>query len=232
MTPPKKLPGTAEPMPGKCGAKLHKWDDPTDDRYGRFCGNAAGAGTPHKGEGACKMHLGNTSQHIVKHERQAVEAFVGNLAEQLGAPPPIGDPMVELYNLAGTVKQWQVIVAGRMAELEDLTAFDKQGVERARAMVEVFERAMDRSATMYKDLAKLGIMQYRATLEEQHAQLLFKITMAVINSPELGLTDEQTSIARTLIVEAVVANGSRLTPDWFPDDLGDEPQDIYDADLV
>ena len=232
-TPAKKLPGSAEPLPGRCGAKLHHWDDPSDDRYGRFCANGAGAGTPHKGEGTCKMHLGNTQKHLVKHERAAIEKSVRSLAEQLGEPEPIGDPMVELYNLAGKIKQWENIATEKMSELEELSATDRQGVERARAMVEIFERSIDRSAVMYKDLAKLGIMQYRATLEENHAKLLFKIINTVIESPEVGLTDDQIEIARDILYKEILRVGNRLTPNWFPEDLGSDEDDlIYDAEVV
>ena len=170
-----KLPGSAEPVLGKCGSKLHKWDDPEDDRFGRYCTRPAGAGTPHPGEGCCKMHLGNTPRHLIKHERNAVVAEVRSLAERLGEPEPIGDPIVELYKLTGKIKQWEQIATEKMSELEDLTSFDRQGVERARAMVEVWERAVDRAAATYASLTKLGIMQHKADLEEQHAKLLYSI---------------------------------------------------------
>ena len=227
----KKLPGSAEPLLGKCGSKMHKWDDPEDDRFGRYCTRPAGAGTPHVGEGCCKMHLGNTPRHLIKHERNAVIAEVRTLAERLGEPEPIGDPIVELYRLTGKIKQWEEIATEKMSELEDLTSFDRQGVERARAMLEVWERAVDRAASTYISLTKLGIMQHKAELEEQHAKLLYNIVTTVIESAEVGLTDDQVTKAKTILVGEIIKAGSRLTPDWFPDDFGDD-EDVVDADLI
>ena len=225
-----KLPGSPEPLAGKCGAKMHGWDNPEDPRYGRYCSRPAGAGTPHVGEGCCKMHLGNSPRHLIKHERAAIEAEVRTLAERLGEPEPIGDPIVELYKLTGKIKQWEVIATEKMSELEELTSFDRQGVERARAMVEIWERAIDRAASTYASLTKLGIMQHKAQLEEQHAKLLYSIVMKVIESPELTLTDDQVAAARSLLVGEIIKAGSRLTPDWFPDDLDDD--DVVDGEVI
>lgn len=223
-------------MPGKCGARLHGHNDPEDPRYGRYCGKVAGHGTDHKGIGPCDTHLGNTKNHKLAAQRTIVDLEVRKevqtLAEQLQAPVPVGDPMVELYELAGQVKIWQQIITEKMSELSTLTVTDMQGVERPRAIMETWERAVDRASTMYVNLTKLGIMQHKVELEERQAALLFRIVNAVLESPEVGLTTKQLEAARTMLFQEILKAGPRLQPDWFPRDINVDEDEIYDADIV
>ena len=227
--------GSPEPVEGRCGALLHS-NGPDDPRTGRYCLRWKGHGTPHKGVGNCKYHGGSTRNHIVKAERQIVEAEVRTIAEQMGEPATVGDPYVELYRLTGKIKQWEIIATAKMAELQDLTITDRQGVERARAMVEIWERAVDRASSTYINLTKLGLMQHKAQLEADHARLLHKIVTSVIEDHTLALTDAQLATAKRLLNAAIIAAGSRLDLSWLPADMGDpmgeDEDEIFDAVVV
>ena len=226
--------GSAEPMPGRCAAKLHA-SGPEDPRYGRYCLRTLGYGTSHKGSGRCKFHGGSSGTHIIKAERESVQAELVTLAEQMGTPVPVGDPYVELFKLTGVIKQWELVARKKMSELEDLTTTDRQGVERARALVEIWERAADRAATTYINLTKLGLMQHKAQLEEDHAKLLFHIVTSVIEDHRVGMTDTQLAVARPLLAKAIKDAGTKLNLSWLPDDMGQEDpndEDIYDAVVV
>ena len=230
-TPPKQ-PGSPEPVPGKCGGKLRVRPDDEVSRVGRFCTRPAGWGTPHPGYGTCKLHGGSAPGAIIKATKAIVHDEAKELAGILGEPDPIGDPMVEMFRMAGQVKQWNTVATQKLSELQELDSTDRQGVERIKPIVELWERSADRAMLFYEKLVKLGLMQFKLKIQTEHATLLADIIRGVIHSHELGLTGPQIATAMRLIAEEVDKAGGRLTPEWLTELPDEADDDIYDAEIV
>ena len=144
LHPDEKLPGSAEPLEGKCGARL-KNKELKELGITRYCYKTAGMGTNHLGAGTCKWHLGNTAKHTTGAVQTVMKKELATLSEQLGEPTPLGPPEVEAFQLASKMKQWTLILEDKMSELNGiLEVTDKAGVEHVRALIEVMERAWER----------------------------------------------------------------------------------------
>jgi hypothetical protein len=135
----------------RCGARTRSSGQP--------CQLPAGWGTDHIGAGPCRKHLGSTRNHQ-EHARRvlAERAEASALAElhRIGVEP-LGNPLEALAELAAEARQWQMILRRQVAGLESLSSTAPDGVERVRAVVILFERAMDRAAAFAAMMAKLDI---------------------------------------------------------------------------
>ena len=139
-----KIPGSAEPLEGKCGAKVTS-KEAREIGITRYCTKKAGMGTDHLGEGTCKWHLGATMRHTRGAVQRKMQKELVALSDRLEQPEPIGPPEVEAWILASKMKQWTLILEEKMNELNGiLEVTDKAGVEHVRALIEVMERAWER----------------------------------------------------------------------------------------
>ena len=134
--------------------------------------------------------------------------------------------------MAGQVKQWNTVATQKLSELQELDSTDRQGVERIKPIVELWERSADRAMLFYEKLVKLGLMQFKLKIQTEHATLLADIIRGVIHSHELGLTGPQIATAMRLIAEEVDKAGGRLTPEWLTELPDEADDDIYDAEIV
>lgn len=178
-----------------CGART---------RAGGPCRLPAGSGTDHHGVGRCRFHGGSTPNArrgaaVVILERDARAEL-----ERLGAPEPIRHPVVELLDLAAEVNAWKQILRRRVAVLEDLQTVDKLGAERERAVVVLYERALDRCERVLTSLAKLDLDSKRFRLERDMAEVLYGAVDVALRV----LPVEQAILVR----EALAAEVRRLGP--------------------
>src|SRR6266487_3072995 len=128
-------------------------------RRGTACRLPAGHGTDHPGVGRCDHHGGATPTHRAHAERVLLErAEASALAElhRIGVEP-MGNPLEALAELAAEARRWQAILRAQVAELESLSQTTPAGVEQIRAVVLLFERAMDRTAAFAAIMVKLNI---------------------------------------------------------------------------
>lgn len=210
------IPGSAEPEDDRCGAQLRQ-RTLRDLHIIRFCRKGKGERTEHVGTGHCYMHLGNSPNHVRQAARIVAYQETVALAERLGEPRQIGDYGLELGRLAAKVVAWEEIATEKLTELQDhdFTSFDKAGVERARAIIEIFERAMDRSRDTLISLEKLGLTKRRLELEEWQARLIADTVKAVFLHSSLQLTDEQVDVAMGILAEAMFKIAPQLRPAEF-----------------
>lgn len=135
----------------RCGARTRGSGQP--------CKLPAGWGTDHIGAGPCRKHLGSTRNHQ-EHARRvlAERAEASALAElhRLGVEP-MTNPLAALAELAAEARQWEAILRRQVAGLESLSQTTPAGVEQVRAVVILFERALDRAAAFAAMMAKLNI---------------------------------------------------------------------------
>jgi hypothetical protein len=212
--PDDKMPGTAEPLEGKCGAKMRDKRLKELDII-RYCGKTAGMGTDHLGEGTCKFHLGSTAKHTKGAIRTQMTNEIRSLAEKLGEPDLIGPPEIEAWILASKMKQWSLILEDKMDELNgSLEVTDKAGVEHTRALIEIMERAWERFQAALEFMMKYDLRKRVIELEEHQAQLVGAVFMAIILSQDLKLSESQIASARMMFAEKMQEIGPAIEPTW------------------
>jgi hypothetical protein len=242
--PGKKIPGMPEQRDGYCNSKLR---DKTLRDLGivRYCSKNAGYGTvTHVGYGNCKYHGGLSPNGITSGERMMIKEesaavvvkeaqLPRTLGERLRSPSPIAPPEVEVLKLAGEMKEWTGEMRERMSELRSLDITDSAGIEHARALVELYERAIDRYSELIQFMIKIGVRERVVAIQEQQGQALASLVLSLITNPKLDLTTIQIDLARTLFSERARAMGALLSPDWaegLENSLGDEG--IIDAEVI
>lgn len=145
----------------------------------------------------CRFHGGNSpaakekaSQRIA--EREAHEVLIKALAD---APPlaTVADVYDELLQVAGVTKVWREVLQSRVADLQSLGYAGIQA-EQIRADVQLFERALDRSARIGEAIARLNLEERKQALDERTAGLVAQCITAVLN--DLELTPEQRLLAK------------------------------------
>jgi hypothetical protein len=207
--------GSPQPVDGKCAAKLANSIDKYQEQ--RYCCRPQGDRTPHGGTGSCFRHGGNTTNHLKKAARDAATTELRSMAEQLGQPDPIGPYAVEAELLVRKVKQWAVIYEGKMAELKEISDWDRQGVEHVRVAVDILERGWDRLQKVLEFAMKHDLEKKRLELEEYQGILLANAIMSVFRNPQLRLTDDQMEMAETQMRSALIPIAPSLEPRWKQD---------------
>lgn len=212
--PDRDMPGTEVPEDGACGAKLRS-KELKELGIVRYCGNRAGKGTEHLGSGTCKFHGGSTPSGNKAAVKKEAERELQKLSERLGEAPGIGNPEIEAYQLASKMKQWTLILEGKMDELNDILAtVDDAGVEHVRAIVEILERAWERYKSALEFMLKYDLRKRVLELEEHQAQLVGQAFMAIILNQAMKLDEDQIDLARKLFAKQMEALGPALEPTW------------------
>jgi hypothetical protein len=132
------------------------------------CTQAAGWGTDHPGIGCCKLHGGSTPKQIVGAERVRAEREVRAVLAELDVQD-VADPISGLLRLAGQVLAWQEATAALVNELDSVRVKTANGVEQLRAEVALYERAMDRAASVLAAIARLNLEERLARVTERQA---------------------------------------------------------------
>jgi hypothetical protein len=212
--PDQKLPGSAEPLEGKCGSKLRN-KELKELEIERYCVKTQGMGTSHLGEGRCKWHLGNSPNHVRSAVQVQMKKELVTLSEKLGEPEPMGPPEVEAYVLASKMKAWSLILEEKLNELNGiLEVTDKAGVEHVRALIEIVERAWERYQSALEFMLKFNLRQRVVELEEHQANLVGAAFMSIILSGDLKLSESQIAIAREMFARKLNELGNKLNPSW------------------
>lgn len=212
--PDEKMPGSWEPVEGRCGARVRSKALRELD-ITRYCMKPAGMGTNHFGEGTCKFHLGNSSNHATSAIKVKMTKELATLSQRLGEADPIGPPEVEAWQLASKMKQWSLMLEEKLDELEGaIETTDKAGVEHARALIEILERAWERFQSSLEFMLKYDLKKRVIALEEQQASLVGAAFMAIILSQDLRLTEAQIDIARKLFATKMNELGPAIEPSW------------------
>jgi hypothetical protein len=218
----RKIPGSAEPLTGKCGARVRS-KDLRELGIVRYCTKTAGMGTDHFGEGTCKYHLGATAKHTKGAVVKQMTKEIQTLSEQLGEPALIGPPEIEAWILASKMKQWSVILESKLDQLDGmLEVTDKGGVEHTRAIIEIMERGWERLQSALEFMMKYDLRKRVIELEEHQANLIGAAFMAIILSQDLKLSEAQINLARSMFASKMSEFGPAIEPTWA--------QNIIDVD--
>ncbi len=212
--PKKKLPGNNLPQDGKCNSRLLNKDIKALDLV-RFCNRSAGYGTDHLGIGTCKSHLGTSINHVRSAAREMVKRDLDQLSLTLGEAPALGPPEIEFALLAAKAKQWSLLIEKKMDKLNgEWSTFDRAGMEHARVVLEVMERAWDRCQRFYEFAMKHQLDQRVVALEEHQVGAYAGATMETLLDPELKLSEFQIRRFREKFAERISILGPSMVPSW------------------
>lgn len=155
-----------------------------------MCAHPAGWGTDHPGIGRCKNHGGSTPNHRRAAAREQARRTAQEALELLGREgvTPVANPLEALANLAGEIVATKDIFRERVAQLreEAWRYSDAKGGEQLRAEIAMYERALDRSARVLADIARLKIDERLTAITEQQGQMLASVVVAVLERLDLG----------------------------------------------
>lgn len=166
---------------------------------GEPCANYAMMGAT-----VCHAHGGRAPQVRGKAVERVTEArAVALLASHQVIP--VADPMEALRHLAGEVLAWRDILRAMVGELESLARTDYAGREQARAVVVLYERALDRAGRILVPLTDLSLDERLVVLSERQASLIEGVIDRAME--RAGLPDEwvramHAAIATELRLEA------------------------------
>jgi len=118
---------------------------------GEQCGNY-----PIKGGTVCEKHGGGALQVRDKANRRLLEARVKGELERRGWDK-ITDPILEYADLAGEAVAFKDLARDKMNDLTEWSYVDAKAMEDARALVQVYERAMDRCDKILASTIRLGL---------------------------------------------------------------------------
>lgn len=123
-----------------------------------------------KGATRCRMHGGKSPRAQQKAARDRVEQDMRELlaSQDMG---PVSDPLTALKELAGEVVGWKDAMRLKVEELDTLDVSTEYG-ETARAVVQLFERAMDRAGEFLFKIARLNIDERLAAVTERQAKMI------------------------------------------------------------
>jgi hypothetical protein len=155
------------PHPGpKCGRTT---------RASGTCGQAAGWGTDHPGEGPCKLHGGKAPQVERAYAVRRVEAELrAAAADLLRDAPPVDNPLALLLKRLGEIDAWLGIIRDKAADLADAEAltYRTETGDVARAIVTLYERALDRAVNAAAKIAALQIDDRMTAIVEREVAAL------------------------------------------------------------
>jgi hypothetical protein len=168
---------TVDPMNGPAGYRQCK---ATSKQSGERCKRRVSPGAT-----VCAIHGGKAPQVIAKAQERLVEAESRVLLERLGAPDSLGNPVDELLAIGAEARSWLTVLRERVSELNSLTSTDKLAVERERAVVTLYERALDRTGRLLAELVKLNLDARRVAIDEMQTEMIFRaLTAALATLPK------------------------------------------------
>ncbi|MDG4791997.1 hypothetical protein O7626_39985 [Micromonospora sp. WMMD1102] len=195
-------------MKQRPGAKTGK-NPVFDDAGNELCTRPAGWGTSHPGIGKCKLHGGNTPDHVThgqkERARQAVATF--------GLPRQV-DPrdalLEEVYRTAGAVdwlhQQVQALRAddviwGKAEEVEkqagEFPGTDTTSKAAVHVWVQLWQAERAHLVKVAKEAISAGIEERRVRLAEQQGALLAGAIRAILG--DLDLSPEQQTRAAQVV---------------------------------
>src|SRR5580765_154386 len=194
--------------PVYCGAK-------TRSGNGK-CKMAAGWGTNHPGEGACKLHGGSVPSHGVKiAKRHARSAAI-----MMGAPLEINplDAIIWCIQIKAGEVQW---LSEKMENLQE-----KEWIEDSLAgrRFHLFARQRDEATKSLVEFSKiaitLGLAERAVKLAEQYGAMLAALIKGILG--DLQLTPEQQERAPSIIRKHLILVQGGLKQNELPPGLEDE----------
>lgn len=180
------------------------------------CNNRAGKGTPHVGQGCCRMHGGNTPAHVEKAERELVTQRMRTYGVPIDTDP-MNALMDEVKRSAGIV----ALLEHRLENLpenvegapgETLIELGKFGTQPS-VWLKLFNEERAHLARVCKMALDAGVSQNLLDLLKQQSKAWIDVFAAVGNDPELGLSEEMRRLYLRVVdkhLERLLQEGERI----------------------
>lgn len=135
--------------------------------------------------GGATKQARNAAKDRLDEQRYAIE--LGRLTGLEGAPSPVENPLTELALIAGEARRFMEWCRGRLTQLQEdqLRYEDAKGSEQLRSEVALYERAMDRCATVLATIARLGIDERLVVIEERKAAMVITAIEAALDAADV-----------------------------------------------
>ncbi len=202
-------------LPGKCQG------------HSKQQGGAQCKSAPVRGLAVCVKHGGasgaarGVSEAYVAEQaatRLAKSAVTRRIKMVMGAFPNerIENPLRELQELAGEMKAWKQAMAERVADLleQEKLRYGTDGGEAIRGEILLYERAMERLATVLATIAKLNIDERLVKIAEaQKDMILGAIEAALAKAGVTGpaAVEAKVEAARHLRIVATQTEPAQIT---------------------
>jgi hypothetical protein len=124
-----------------------------------------------RGATRCRFHGGAAPQTKARVRQRVVEQDARRALARLDVAP-VSDPLTALAALAGQAIAFKDQLAERVNELQAIRFTDDKGAEQLRSEVTLWERALDRCERFCTAMARLGIDERLARVEEAEAELV------------------------------------------------------------
>lgn len=164
----------------RCGARTRKPGNPPCVKW------------PINGTKRCGNHGGKAPQTVAKAQRDRAESEARKALGRLNIVP-VDNPLTELQHLAGEAKAWKELLAGYVAELERLR-YGGDGGEQIRGEIILFERAIDRCATILTAIARLNIDERLVRVSERQVEIVAEALTKTL--ADMGMSQDQQREAR------------------------------------
>jgi hypothetical protein len=151
----------------RCSAKAHH--SPGGRCYTRPC----------RDQKRCRMHGGTSPRAKERAARERTEKRMRS-AVALHDMGPVHDPLTALKNLAGEVLAWKDAMREQVEGLNTLSYSTDYG-ETAKAIVQLFERSMERAADVLTKIARLNIDERLAAVTESQAKMIENAFFAALD---------------------------------------------------
>jgi len=177
----------------------------------------AGWGTDHLGQGACKLHGGNTKGHSAKNLRQTLNeelSLLHNFEPTLGRPRKI-DPhtavLQEIHRTAGHI-EWllqRIQELGLDPETPEGTLNKSIGENRVlhqwtnlgikpSVWIDMYQHERTHLLQACKAAVAMGVAERQISLAEGQGKMIAAVLLAFIKDRSLALTPEQRALAPEL----------------------------------
>jgi len=137
------------------------------------------------GHGRCKLHGGRTSSHRKAARAREVQADAKAVLAKEGVEP-ILDPLGKIAELAAVANAMQEALAARVNALDGLANISEDGTEQVRAVLLLWERALERTERFCADLVRLDYEGRRAALAERQSEALEAVMLAAMRHAGLA----------------------------------------------
>lgn len=187
----------------------------------------------------CIPHLNTPRgmQHMVDTARSGallVQSDIDNLIAEKTRVPDKDTQTTALEKMLEALErvlEFERFTGQQVAKLDpsDWRYQDRTGSEQTRAEVVLYERAMDRTARVLKDISKMALQEKIVSLGKAQTELMVRLLMATVN--DMGLTAEQIDRARRILLEKLMSEAhlNSRTQDHVRQELTGPP--IIDAEV-
>ena len=139
------------------------------------------------GVGCCKLHGGSTETHRIAAAVKMEDQLARSMLAKLGQPTPLGNPVDELLAIAAESRAWLTILRERVDALGETNltyeSYSEEGMtERERAVVLLYERAIDRTSRITASLIKLDLDARRVAIDEAQTEMLYRVLAAALTA--------------------------------------------------